>query len=106
MPTTLQGRIAEALAHVRHPRTGRDVVESEAVRDIATTTAGKVRLTLQLAPGDDPALARAIRQTLEGVEGVAEVTVDVVAAPKGPPPRAAGRALPVMDDRPAPQRVP
>jgi ATP-binding protein involved in chromosome partitioning len=109
MAPTLQGRIAEALVRVRHPRTGRDVVESQAVRDIATTTGGKVRLTLQLAPGDDPALARVIRQAVEQVDGVSDVTVDVVAAAKGPPPPApkpAGRALPVMDDRPAPQRVP
>ena len=114
MPTTsLQGRIADALARVRHPRTGRDVVTSEAVRDIATTTSGKVRLTLLLAPGDDPALARTVRQTLEGVEGVTEVTVDVGdAAPLGAARKQAGgsgggRALPVMDQRPAaPQRVP
>ena len=31
---------------------------SDAVRDVATTTSGKVRLTLLLAPGDDPVLAR------------------------------------------------
>ena len=114
MPTTtLQGRIAEALARVRHPRTGRDVVASEAVRDIATTTSGKVRLTLLLAPGDDPALARTIRQTLEHIEGVTEVTVDIGDAAAFAPNRkaagggGAGRALPVMDQRPtAPQRVP
>jgi ATP-binding protein involved in chromosome partitioning len=108
--TTLQGRIAEALARVRHPRTGRDVVTSEAVRDIATTTSGKVRLTLLLAPGDDPTLARAVRQALEHVEGVTEVTVDVgdaaaLATNRKPP--GGTRALPVMDQAPAPaKRVP
>jgi ATP-binding protein involved in chromosome partitioning len=108
MAATLQHRIAEALGRVRHPRTGRDVMESGAVRDIATTTSGRVRLTLQLAPGDDPALARVIRQTVEQLEGVADVTVDVAAAKQSAPPPAkpAGRALPVMDDRPAQQRVP
>jgi len=108
MAATLQHRIAEALGRVRHPRTGRDVMESGAVRDIATTTAGRVRLTLQLAPGDDPALARVIRQAVEQVEGVADVTVDVASAKQSAPPPAkpAGRALPVMDDRPAQQRVP
>jgi ATP-binding protein involved in chromosome partitioning len=108
MAATLQHRIADALGRVRHPRTGRDVVESGAVRDIATTTAGRVRLSLQLAPGDDPALARVIRQAVEQVDGVSDVTIDVVSAKAPPPPPAkpAGRALPVMDDRPAQQRVP
>jgi len=108
---SLNDRIAEALSRVRHPRTGRDVLTSETVRDIATTTSGKVRLTLLLAPGDDPTLARTIRQTLEQVQGVSEARVDVVdahdaEAPRPGPP--AGRMLPVMEQRPtsAQARVP
>jgi len=106
--TTLQGRIAEALSRVRHPRTGVDVLSSEAVRDIATTTDGKVRLTLLLAAGDDPALARSIRQAVEAVDGVAQVTVDVRDVAADAKRKAASRALPVMDaQRPAQQaRVP
>lgn len=116
--TTLHGRIAEALARVRHPRTGTDVLTSEAVRDIGTTTSGKVRLTLLLAAGDDPALARAVRQALEAVDGVTEVTVDIGDAAAFAPNRksagqapggghAGGRTLPVMNQQPAaPQRVP
>jgi len=75
--TTLQGRIDQALSRVRHPRTGKDIVSSEVVRDVATTTTGKVRLTLLLAPGDDPSLARTVRQALEQTEGVTEVQVHV-----------------------------
>jgi len=106
--TTLQGRIAEALSRVRHPRTGVDVLSSEAVRDIATTTDGKVRLTLLLAAGDDPALARSIRQAVESVDGVAQVTVDVRDVAADAKRKAASRALPVMEaQRPAQQpRVP
>ena len=106
--TTLQGRIAEALSRVRHPRTGVDVLSSEAVRDIATTTDGKVRLTLLLAAGDDPALARSIRQAVEAVDGVAQVTVDVSDVAADAKRKAASRALPVMEaQRPAQQpRVP
>jgi ATP-binding protein involved in chromosome partitioning len=106
---TLQGRIAEALSRVRNPRTGADVLSSDAVRDIATTTDGKVRLTLLLAAGDDPALARSIRQAVESVEGVSQVTVDVSdAAAADTKRKAASRALPVMEaQRPAQQaRVP
>ena len=90
------------------PAHRRDVVASDAVRDIATTTAGKVRLTLLLAPGDDPALARTIRQALEHVEGVTERAGrrrrrDASAEP---PPQAGGRALPVMNERAGAPRVP
>ena len=37
-------RITGALAAVRNPRTGADVMAAEMVRDIATTVDGKVRL--------------------------------------------------------------
>jgi len=106
---TLQGRIAEALSRIRNARTGADVLSSDAVRDIATTTDGKVRLTLLLAAGDDPALARSVRHTVEAVEGVSQVTVDVRDAAVGDAKRKApSRALPVMEaPRPAQQqRVP
>ena len=106
--TPLQARIDQALSRVRHPRTGKDVVSSDAVRDVATTTTGKVRLTLLLAPGDDPALARSVRQALEQLEGVTEVQVSVADASKFEAARkAASRALPVMNQQPpAQQRVP
>ena len=37
MATTLQERIGTALAAIRNPRTGEDVLHSQLVRDIATT---------------------------------------------------------------------
>jgi ATP-binding protein involved in chromosome partitioning len=104
--TPLQARLSEALARLRHPRTGKDVLTSDAVRDIATTTTGKVRLTLLLFPGDDPEFARTLRQTLEKIEGVTEVTVDVADAQAFQKPKAASRALPVMDQAPARAAVP
>ena len=107
MPPTLQARIADALARIRHPRTGTDLLSAEAVRDIAATTTGKVRLTLLLAQGDDPSLALAVRRALENVEGVSEVTVDVGdAAAFAPNAKPVSRALPVMDQQRPPQRVP
>jgi ATP-binding protein involved in chromosome partitioning len=109
MASPLVARVNEALARVRHPRTGKDVLASDAVRDIATTTSGKVRLTLLLAPGDDPVLAKFVRQAVEHVEGVTEVTVDVGDASAFEPNKkpAGGRALPVMNQAPAPAaRVP
>lgn len=114
MTDTLQERVARALARIRNPRTGADLVSSEMVREIGTTTTGKVRLTLLLDRGDDPALARQVRQTLEAVEGVTEARVDIRdpgERPRNPSPAVAagpapaGRVLPVMESRqPAPPK--
>jgi ATP-binding protein involved in chromosome partitioning len=109
MADTLQGRIAHALAQIKNPRTGEDVYSSQKVRDIAATTAGKVRVSLVFEPGDDPTLARTIRQALEKVDGVSELTVNVVdAAGQHRPAPASGptaprNPLPVMTP-PAPAR--
>ena len=104
MPENLQERLVAALSRVQSPRTGVDVVASEMVRDIATTTDGKVRLTLLLSPADDATIVRDVRQVLERVDGVTDVRVDVKDSTEGaragatPPPRSAARApLPVMD---------
>ncbi|MDB4883784.1 MAG: hypothetical protein JWL95_2550 [Gemmatimonadetes bacterium] len=103
--TTLQERLAESLSKLRNPRTGADLFSTQQVRDIATTTSGRVRLTLLLAPQDDPALAKEVRLAVERVEGVTDIQLDVQgAAPAGPPAPSrpgAGRALPVMDQAPA-----
>jgi ATP-binding protein involved in chromosome partitioning len=107
--TSLQERIESALARVRDPGTGADVLTAEKIRDIATSTAGRVRLTLLLSAGDDPTLARDVRQALERVEGVTEVRVDVRDAPAAPntaqrPAASSKRALPVMESRPTQPR--
>ncbi|HEV7990530.1 MAG TPA: Mrp/NBP35 family ATP-binding protein [Gemmatimonadaceae bacterium] len=103
MTTTLQERIATSLSRLRNPRTGADLFSTQQVRDIATTTTGRVKLTLLLAPHDDPALAKEVRQAVERVEGVTDIQLDVQAAAQtGPAVKPnAGRALPVMDQTPA-----
>ena len=102
MPDSLTQRIASALSSVRNARTGADVLSADMVRDVATTMGGRVRMTLLLSRGDDPALAREVRRAVERVEGVTEVRVDVRDAAElkssAPP---AGRALPVIDARAA-----
>ena len=107
--SSLQERIESALSRIRDPRSGADVLTADKVRDIATSTAGRVRLTLLLSASDDPALARDIRQTLERVEGVTEVRVDVrdAGAELPTPARPAAsskRSLPVMETRQAAPR--
>ncbi len=119
-------RITGALATVRNPRTGADVMAAEQVRDIATSVDGKVRLTLLLAPEDDATLVRDVRQAIERLDGVADVRVDVrdpaqseptparrapnpaMSQPMAPAAGGMGRALPVMEAAPqkAPPKVP
>ena len=109
MSQTLQERIAAALGSIVNPRTGADVVSSEMVRDVATTTAGRVRLTMLLAPNDPAALVRDVREAIERLDGVADVRVDVKDASEAgrpvaghaPPPGGGARTLPVMNATPA-----
>src|SRR5579862_180715 len=105
MADTLQARIAHALSHIQNPRTKQDVYSSEKVRDIATTTNGKVRVSLVFEAGDDPQLALTVRRALEQVEGVSEATVNVIdGKPASDPPKSSGRApLPVMTPPAAPR---
>jgi ATP-binding protein involved in chromosome partitioning len=120
----LMERITGALAGVRNPRTGADVMAAEQVRDIATTVDGKVRLTLLLAPDDDATLVRDVRQAIEALDGVTDVRVDVrdpaqteptparrapsamSEQPMAPSRGGMGRALPVMEAAPAPKAPP
>ncbi len=113
MPASFSERIEEALSNVVNPRTRADVLSGSQVRDIATSTEGRVRLTLILSADDDATLARDVRQAVERVDGVTDVRVDVKdsselprAAAPAPPAAAPKRAsLPVMDQKPAAPRV-
>jgi len=107
MSQTLQEGIANALATVINPRTGLNVLVAEMVRDIATTTTGKVRLTMLLSPSDPATLVRDVREAIASVDGVVDVLVDVKdasesnARPAAKPVPPSARALPVMNAAPA-----
>jgi ATP-binding protein involved in chromosome partitioning len=129
MTRNLQERVTDALSHVRNNRVGANVLEAEMVRDIATTTDGKVRLSLFLSADDDATVVREVRQTLQQVQGVTDVRVDVrdasqamkpasptgssaasttkPTAPAGATPGRPGasRTLPVMGQEPQSQRA-
>jgi len=131
MTPNLQERVTDALSRIRNNRLGANVLEAEMIRDIATTTDGKVRLSLFLTPDDDATVVREVRQTLQQVPGVTDVRVDVkdasqankpstpagaggatsrpAAAPSAaapPAPKsAASRTLPVMGQEPQSQRA-
>src|ERR1700751_1362011 len=105
MPASFSERIETALSTVINTRTRADVLSGSQVRDIATSTEGRVRLTLILSADDDATLARDVRQAIERVDGVTDVRVDVKDAselrPAAPPaaPATKRAALPVMDQK-------
>ncbi len=110
MPEALTTRIDRALTAVKNPRTGTNVLSSGQVCDVATTTDGKVRLTLLLAANDDATIARSVRQALEAVDGVTDVRVDVKDASQAKAAQAATAApkraaLPMMEQPAAAPRV-
>jgi ATP-binding protein involved in chromosome partitioning len=122
MTANLQERVTDALSRIRNNRVGANVLEAEMIRDIATTTDGKVRLSLFLSADDDATVVREVRQTLQQVPGVTDVRVDVkdaaasratVASPAPAPPKSAApppksapsRALPLMGLQPHSQRA-
>jgi ATP-binding protein involved in chromosome partitioning len=123
MAANLQDRIADALSRIRNNRVGANVLDAEMIGDIATTTEGRVRLTLFLSADDDAGVVREVRQSLQQIPGVTDVRVDVKDAsqasakqPKAPartasgsapaaPKPAASRTLPVMGQEPQSQRA-
>ena len=121
MTANLQERVTDALSRIRNNRVGANVLDAEMIRDIATTTEGRVRLTLFLSPDDDATVVREVRQTLQQVPGVTDVRVDVKDASQAgsaatqthvPPAGAqvtvrtgASRTLPVMGQETQSQRA-
>jgi ATP-binding protein involved in chromosome partitioning len=120
MSENLATRIDIALSTVRNNRLGVNILEAGMVRDIATTTDGKVRFSVLLSSADDAGIVRDARQAVEQIPGVAEVRVDVrdAAQPHGAPVKVAAsndalpkqaatkpRALPVMGQEAQSQRA-
>jgi ATP-binding protein involved in chromosome partitioning len=100
LSSNLQQRISTALRTVRNNRVNADVEAAGMVADVATTTEGRVRLSLYLSAEDDAVLAREVRQAVERVEGVRDVLVDV----KDAGARVAAGAETARQEEPRPQR--
>ncbi len=77
---TLQARVARALATLKHPRRGTDVVAAGMVKDLAVDEAGQVTFTFTLTRDDPPTLAREARKAVQAVAGVTAVRVNVTDA--------------------------
>jgi ATP-binding protein involved in chromosome partitioning len=90
--------VRQALANVRNPRTGDDLVSGGHIRELAIADDGRVTFQFVLAPEDAGTLVREARAAAEAVEGVDRVKIDVklpVAkeAPQGGHGHAHGRTL-------------
>jgi ATP-binding protein involved in chromosome partitioning len=103
----------DALAGVRHPETGQDVVEAGKVRDLEVGEDGVVRFLFMLGADDPGTLVRESRAAVERVEGVARARIDVrlprTGSDRPPVERAAGpshRPGTVPAPEPAPGVVP
>ena len=108
MMANLQERVTDALSRIRNNRVGANVLEAEMVRDIATTTDGKVRLSLFLSADDDATVVREVRQTLQQVPGVTDVRVDVKDSSQAKnisEAKSTSRTLPVMGQEPQSRRA-
>lgn len=73
----LKRSVLSALAAVRNPATGRDVVASGHVQNLVVTDDGEVRFTFQVRPDDEGSLVKEARAAVEDVEDVAGVKVNV-----------------------------
>ncbi|HEY8469734.1 MAG TPA: Mrp/NBP35 family ATP-binding protein [Longimicrobiales bacterium] len=74
---TLLSRVREALAQVRHPATGVDVLSGGQVSGLDVDDEGRVHFQFVLRPEDPGTLVREARAAVEAVEGVARAKIDV-----------------------------
>jgi ATP-binding protein involved in chromosome partitioning len=70
-------RVHQALAGVKNPRTGDDLVSGGHIRELALTEDGRVTFKFVLAPEDSGTLVREARAAAEAVSGVDKVKIDV-----------------------------
>ena len=73
----LRARVLEALAGVRHPETGRDVVESGHVQGLEVGDAGDVRFSFAIQADDPGGLVRDARGAVEALDGIGAVKINV-----------------------------
>ena len=86
----LRGRVLEALAGVRHPTTGRDVVESGHVQGLEVSETGDVRFSFGIQADDPGGLVREARGAVEALDGVGAVKINVTLPQSGQGPEPSG----------------
>ena len=73
-----------ALAEIRHPGSGRDLIAGGHVQNVEVDENGAARFQFFLRPGDSGDLVKQARATVEALEGVKELKVDVQLPQMGP----------------------
>ncbi|MCH7892657.1 MAG: P-loop NTPase, partial [Gemmatimonadetes bacterium] len=86
----LRGRVLQALAGVRHPKTGRDVVESGHVQGLEVSETGDVRFSFGIQADDPGGLVREARGAVEALDGIGAVKINVTLPQSGQGPEASG----------------
>ncbi len=74
---TIKREVLSALASVRDPRSGKDVVAAGHVRDLEVAEGGAVRFSFALGTGDPGGLVKEARAAAEAVDNVSGVKVNV-----------------------------
>jgi ATP-binding protein involved in chromosome partitioning len=82
----LRGRVLEALAGVRHPATGRDVVESGHVQGLEVDETGDVHFSFGIQADDPGGLVRQARGAVEALDGIGAVKINVTLPQSGQAP--------------------
>src|SRR2546428_14096728 len=82
---TLQARVERALAQLKHPRHGKDVLSAGMVRELSVDGAGQVTVTFILTQQDPPTRAREARQAVQGAQGVTPGRLNLPAPGAAPP---------------------
>ena len=91
MSGDIRREVQAALATVRHPETGTDLVTSGHVQNLEVGDGGEVRFSFLVQPGDPGTLVKEARRVAEGVHGVSQVKVHVQLPQTSPSPGEAPR---------------
>jgi ATP-binding protein involved in chromosome partitioning len=73
----LRRSVMSALARLRHPGTGKDLIAGGQVQGLEVDDGGAVRFQFLLRPEDPADLLKQTRSTVEALEGVSEVKINV-----------------------------
>ena len=96
---TLQNAVTNALAGVKHPASGRDIVSSGHVQQLEVDEAGQVRFAFHLKPEDPGSLVKSARVAAGAVRGVSGVRVNVQLPQSAPAPAPSSAPQPASPRR-------
>ncbi|HEX5634107.1 MAG TPA: Mrp/NBP35 family ATP-binding protein [Gemmatimonadales bacterium] len=81
---SIQAQVIAALARIRNPRLGTDILSAGMVRDIQVGEHNRVSFTFLLSREDPATLVREARTAIREIDGVGDIKISVT-DPSGPP---------------------